>query len=412
MMITLQVLADQVEIYFQKEGNQKKANQLAELIFRSMPQLPERDRRQFVQLLDAKFNQSTHLQSPLLLTTLSKTEKWRDSLLGSFRGVDLKIKYPLITYSNSGDKPMLFDERFKFSESKNQMVFSGSTFATNKKNRMNDNGSYLLDAAYSAECYKRSGDFSGFAFALADGAGGHLDDESQDKNIANAAYSATKSCVRFFSAYHQANLLKLDLPEILLSIKDKVNQKGKGESTTLLGCRAFIEKAGFRLIGFNIGDCMMVAWDPQEERLYQVPSQISAGAAMLPFAYRESEVHYIDQIFPHGTCVFLLSDGIHDLLAHSEKEGIYPDEIVYRTRHLTGLESLFKNISKKAPFKTYLNAIIQEVIQNAEKLRQQNLNQDVQMGDDATLVGIYLTQPGFRESVISQLKHFLVNSWI
>ena len=159
-----------------------------------------------------------------------------------------------------------------------------------------------------------------------------------------------------------------------------------------MACRAFPTDKGFRIVGFNVGDGMMVAWHPQIKTAYQLFSAnaTEARTAFLPDAYRPFEIQMIDILLPKGSLLFLLSDGIHDRLAFREEEKNYPNELHYRIRSLTKLESILGDIPAQSPIDAYMNAIIQTCMTAAEKERKKNHLKNIQMGDDLSILQCYL----------------------
>ena len=401
-------LNDLIHDYLTKpvSSDNEEAGKVAKMVISNTRNMPQESKMEVLQILNDSMKQNKSTRSELLckkICDLTKSDNWKNGIIGSFCEDILTIRHRFISYSNNINIPIT-KERFGFLKNKEAALYFGSTFATNKEHRLDEEGNHLLDAVYSARCYDRSGAFTGFALALADGAGGHFGDDTQDKNIAKTAYFATKSCVRFFSSYHQSEEFKQELPSIILSIKNQVQQKGI-EGSTLISCRAFLERNGFRIIGFNIGDCMMIAWDPQSQKLYDLlPSHVSeAGTAIFPVNYRDFEVHKVDQTIPAGSLIFLLSDGVHDLLSFSEKEETYPNGLTYRTRHLNDIDQLFKDIDKKAHAEVYIKKIIKQVIQNIEELRK-NVKEETQIGDDVSIIGCHLAGGGIFNSVFSGIK--------
>ena len=394
------------------KAEEEEARKIAQIVLTTLENVPQVSKQEELNFIVEKIKENTSQRSRLFCESfcaIAKTSNWKDAIIGSHCNEMIKIKHPFIAYSNDINHLITFKERFEASSGKNISVFWGSTFATNKKHRLDDKGNHLLDAAYGVECYDKTGNFSGFSLALADGSGGHFGDDIQDNRIARAAYFASKSCVRLFSSYHKADELKKDIPSLILSIKPEVQQKGCGEGTTLIACRAFLEGDTFRLLGFNIGDCMMVAWDPQSKKLYSLlPSHVSeAGTAIFPINYRSFEVHHLDEKLPVGSFVFLLSDGVHDFLAYTEEESTYSNGLSYRTRCLKQVDQLFQDIENTDSVEVYLQAIMQKVVVNSEKFRRKSLEEETQIGDDVSIIGCCLRKKeNIFHTVVTSFKKF------
>lgn len=269
------------------------------------------------------------------LNTLSPYNNWKMALLQLQDREIIRIHAPLIAYNNSHQEPIKAN-RFSIQKAAQAASLSGSTFFTNKQEYLNTEGHSLLDAAYAISCFSQQGGFQGFSLALGDGSGGHFGDPFQDKRIAAVTYTSSKWAARFLGAYTDPNQLKETLSTLLSPLKQKVAAKETSENSTLIACRLFPEKNGFRCIGFNIGDSLAFSWDPQTQTGDSLlPSKASeAGTALFPEPYRSFEITTIDTLLPAGSYIFLLSDGIHDFLPYEEEESCYPNGLSYRTRKL------------------------------------------------------------------------------
>jgi len=320
---------------------------------------------------------------------------WKDALLQSHRGSPIDLHFSPLNYSNALDLPITSSRFVSKTGPQEIAALYGSTFATNKPHRLNSVGHQLLDAAYGSVCYDANRCFTGFALALGDGGGGHFGDDQQDRRVARAAHFGAKACVRLLSLYtHPAALDTTILRQHIEDIKEEVRRKGKGESTTLVACRAFPVSDGFEVIGFNIGDTMLSAWHPDTQTFRNLLPAIvtEAGTALLPDACRPFEIQFFNALVPSGAVLFLMSDGIHDMLPHTENTAEYSNGLQYRMRRLQEEEMsrLLFSIDASRPTVAYLQTIVEESVRKIEGIRQESTIPDVQIGDDALVLGCRL----------------------
>jgi hypothetical protein len=371
-----------------------QADDLKNIVSLQFQSLSTVERWALIQKIDREFSQKTSEPQQVALfkkaLCLSSTEGWKNHLLETQYEVKIDLSHQFLQYSNSLKNPLKIKNRLLFFS--NQQICSaiGSSFATNKPERLDKTGHHILDSLFACNCPEVNG--SGFALALADGAGGHLGDLNQDERIARASHLGTKTSARIFSAYRTPEELFNQLPAIVTLIAAEIKRQTEGEGTTLVACRAFPVDTGFRVVGFNIGDGMLIAWHPSTKTVYPLFSAhvSEAGTAFLPDAYRPFEVQTIDIFLPTGSLLFLMSDGIHDHLAFTEEERKYPNNLSYRIRTLTNLESVLGGISPKAPLDVYLKTIVQSCMTAAENERKQKNKPDIQMGDDLSILQCYL----------------------
>lgn len=344
--------------------------------------------------------------SPLLTEALvSLSKNWKQDLLGARIETLFKVKCPFFSYNNASDQPLDIPSRFSFQSTAEGGAVFGSTFLTNKPHRLDRKGHHILDGAYGVRCTDEKGAFSGFALALGDGAGGHFGDTFQDERIGRSSYFGAKWSTYFLSSYSAPETLKENLPTVLNLLKQEVSFQGQGEGTTLVACRIFVENEGFRLMGINIGDSLLCAWNPHTCQFYPLlPAVVSeAGTAIFPEAYRSFEVNTVDEYLPKETLVFLLSDGIHDLLPFTEEEGAYPNGLTYRRRTLS--PTLFKDLPPETHLPLYFQKLMQCALEKIETLRQNQVG-EVQLGDDLTLVGCRLTEPSLFDHLTHKIQTF------
>lgn len=322
----------------------------------------------------------------------AKTSNWKGALLGAAPDKLVDIHTLFLIYPNSLNLPIGIKERTKLFSHGDIQAVCGSTFATNIPERIDENGHHILDGVCSYMCKNDRGLFNGYALAIADGAGGHFGSDHQDKMIGRAAHFAAKGASRLLSAYQDPDKLVGDLRTIIQVLKKEILFKAKGESTTLASCRVFPVEGGFRVVGFNLGDNMVVAWNPLTKKVtHLLPSRCSeAGTALLPEGFRAFEVEVIDTVLPKGCLLYLMTDGVHDTLPFIEEEKAYANELKYRVRTLSNLESILGGFSETASGETFLQAICQESFAGAERLRQGQTGSEVKIGDDFSLIQCHL----------------------
>lgn len=302
---------------------------------------------------------------------------WKDQLLEAHYKDPLSLHFPSFKYDNALTAPITRKDRWQEILGEPFSIIYGSTFSTNRKELHLKEGHHLLDAAFAAVCLDKKGAFAGYAFSVADGAGGHFGDATQDENIANGAKAGCKSCVRLFSAYTDPDALFKELEKVVEAIGNEIKRKGKGESCTLLGCRAFPVEKGFRLIGFNVGDGLLAAYDPVENALKTLISAhvTEKGTALLPGNYKPFELYLIDLLLPENSLLFLMTDGVHDMLLHKEEEAVYSNGLKYRTRSLNPIDG-----------KIRCESLVQICFDEAERKRRATHLPNQQIGDDCTLL--------------------------
>ena len=120
--------------------------------------------------------------------------------------------------------------------------------------------------------------------------------------IARAAHFAVKGGVRFLSAYHQPDTLANDLVPIIDALKHEVFSKSPGEDTTVACSSGIPVEDGFRIVGFNIGDNMVVAWGSCNKRatIFSHLDAVRLAQLLFPSSFRAFEVEIVDTIIPEG----------------------------------------------------------------------------------------------------------------
>ena len=325
----------------------------------------------------------------------TKIPPWKETLLGTKLQVHLNVHHHFLKYSNSLNLALDSTLRTQCFQAGKISALIGSTFATNKPNHLNNQGHTILDALFavtlpSPKKHKSKSSDTGveeIVLALADGAGGHFGDSTQDTRIAQASYTAVKTCSRLFSAYQSPELLLKDLPSLITIIGKEIQQKALGEGATLTGCRTFREGTGFRVIGVNVGDGLLFGWHPESQIVYSLlPAHASeVGPAYLPTACRSFEIHTVDALLPNGTHLFLMSDGLHDHLPFQEEQKTYTNGLTYRARTLTDVKEDLGSIPLHSPPQAYPQVLVKRCFQRAEQERNgyhtPQTQPNIQMGE-------------------------------
>jgi Protein phosphatase 2C len=390
----------------------------------------------------------------------NRYNNWKDALLGtkyqpiSRRFLQEKNIYPDIQASISlSDK-----QRFNSFRKSNVYTITGSSFATNNPNVLNASPDKaegpVLDGSYTASTW------SGWVMAVADGCGhGHTKEKNED--IGRTAYFACKSACRLMAGYSSAAQLNQDLfqlkkrlsAELLVKVRAHRNkslqpQQGREEPldrTTLACGRAFRNKDGtFRFVGFNIGDTMLIAYDPYTKSFQTIAKarqlqMIGGGSpAALPDFCKDEQMVNFDKTLPQGTIILGLTDGVWDylpLLQNSEEDRneflridteidfrkltTDPDFKLPGKVTVSKLTTAFADYSvkqtdkqrqaclKKAKAAEILEPLLQETLKNFQEEKRgihnpevKNIREELQMamnakkisvGDDYTLVGMSLS---------------------
>ncbi|MBA3535179.1 MAG: protein phosphatase 2C domain-containing protein, partial [Tatlockia sp.] len=265
---------------------------------------------------------------------------WKDALLkidAEYQPLSRTYLQKKHVYPDIQQPISLSNERFNIFRKKNVSTISGSSFATDNKNRLEES---LNDLGEPKEAAVLDGSFTastsdGWVLAVADGCG-HRDKESENEDIGRTSYFAAKNACRLMAGYEDADslsesLTKLkerlskELPVKVRAHRDqslKAQRDQELEKTTLACGRAFqMENGDFRFVGLNIGDTMLIAYNPQTRKFETIAKarQILRGfgngsPAALPDLCTEDQMITFDVTLPKGTIVFGLTDGVWDYL--------------------------------------------------------------------------------------------------
>jgi serine/threonine protein phosphatase PrpC len=356
-------IGDRVHSYCQAPQPKEKAETLVADLFRAVTEAAPLQRCQLIDRIRQELNRKGVQEGRKALFKKAIGGNWKNHAFEK----KIDLEFPPFLYKNDLKIPITLETRSKTLVASPFSLTYGSTFATNKPERISRQDSHLLDACFAANCLDR-----GYVMAIADGAGGHFGDPRQDENIAKAAHAACKASVSLFSAYENPDTLLKDLPELAKLIGKEVQRKGRGESTTLVACRAFPCQEGFRLIGFNVGDGMLLALQGETLQTLLPAHVANEGTALFPASYKPFEFYTLDCLIPEGSRLFLMTDGVHDMLPFTEVEDLH-----YRKREIAPLGGA---------------NLLMSCIANAEKKRLETQLPDQQIGDDFTLLACILNK--------------------
>ncbi|MCK4870393.1 MAG: hypothetical protein KAS93_04705 [Gammaproteobacteria bacterium] len=407
------------------------------------------------QKVEAKEGRRMLLKKEIQLSAQIKS--WKDLVvLGVGRSEELGIYYTEVEYDNSNSSEIFRAGRFfqKNTLTDNRVLMAGSNFVTSNKHKQHAQASIVLDAAhirYGKDVH---------IIACADGCGGHdhlspdafdsdirltpaqrleqIERENAnarhvDQRIARAAHFGTKNITRLFAAYDSPDELKTNMFGLIDLVADEIKIKTKdysspdGQRATLACLRAFPTKDGFRLIGFNIGDTAIFAFDPATRNFSTImPSRVAlrgdAGGneqvsaemtAQIPDQYKHPakggvgefwEITQVDKVVPPDTIVFGVSDGYVDYLPCKKQAGCYPNGMDYCDAGLDeeAMQQLISGISGEINATTLAQQLTDHVFEqiNAERNKMEPTelsSADSQKGDDMVFVGMSLVENGSNE---------------
>ena|GEM_PF-3708316 len=351
------------------------------------------------------------------LNKVSEGKTWKDIILGISSARAHSLFHASVQYNNSAQCPVMYGgNRFKIpipGGCEQSAAVIGSSFTTTDARKKHDGESHVLDAIYCVYTGDSRGERNGgCVIALGDGAGGHFGDERQDKNVARAAHFATKHSARLMACFDDPEELGVDiLKTIAAQTVAEVKHKAPTETTTLVCARVFPTRIGYRVIGFNIGDSMLVSWSPQTQEFKTLsPSRVTLPgtgalekrqeATALLSAHSEFEIHPIDERLDPGSLVFALSDGCVDSLPTKYVNGTYPNGLDYKETDLDpgAMSKLLSTLPLEASAADCINHILTHAVEVVDLWRVQKLEQETVskgeypfvLGDDMAMVGVML----------------------
>lgn len=334
----------------------------------------------------------------------SEHNNWKNTLLNIHLRVVQNKHYISIRSIPHANYPIQLDsERFTHDDlsqplAQNTYAFLGSTFVTNRQFILQNSEyvedeakeGHILDALFSAYTMDDQRCITGTVLAIGDGSGGHFGEEAQDQAIARAGHFATKYSARLMAAFQEPDALKQSLHIIIQHISDAVKRKYPRnrdgvamyqEQTTLAAMRTFNQDNHVRVIGFNIGDSMIMSWHPESKRCQTLlPAHVrifkggQEATALVPLAYEQAEIQFIDMMLEPGTIVFPLTDGVYDdLPCHSQvlmdDTGQETKETRVDEKAMEALLSSAESMNIKTPVHVMVDLITKNVVQHVEARR-------------------------------------------
>lgn len=332
----------------------------------------------------------------------------------------------------------LSDQRFMeggyycFNKDKQKSIiassFFGTTYAAMNKNRQED--VILSDAGYIAFKRNHKHELFGYSAVIADGYG-HGIDNQQQTYIAKAAATTGKQLIKSLNQLTPNDLHPQTLETILQNLAQKVRQKAGDESSCLAGITTFptLDKNRIRICGLSVGDCMVVAWNPQDNTWQTLlPAlKLHGGPAMLNQFNMETECQLLDTMLPRNSIVLLLSDGFYDYLPLKQRQidkklevSIDCDQMQAISENITSsdpsqltrsikkhiLEQINNECKENLQYHTQHNASYlallekhkDKTISSQEILQLQEINVELAkrhaLGDDSTILAVTLPESG------------------
>lgn len=218
---------------------------------------------------------------------------------------------------------------------------TGTTFFTNSQAVLarsekveadpNLSVTHVMDSCIAAHI-KDSYDSSRSYLAMADGLGGHTGDKAEDTRISRASYFGCKHAIRLCSQYIDADSLKVNLGTIMQEVGQEILRKNNGSrESTSLTCATVFQSTEYapqrnrnytsvttlRVIGANIGDSMLVAWNPRTQTVTtllpgrHLVQNIGTGPAQLPANFDlNSDLDIVDATLDEDTVLIPFTDGM------------------------------------------------------------------------------------------------------
>lgn len=321
---------------------------------------------------------------------------WKDAILKVSKHRLESHFFRQVNYPNSAEYPLVTRDPGRFIALNSSSVlgccaYVGSSFTTNRPHLIKATASHVLDAFDCAVTFDSKRRPSGLVIALGDGCGGHFGEEKQDQSIARAAYFSCKHTTRVLAMYDSPEQILREHVEIAATIATQVRQKVWGENTTLVCGKCFATPSEYRMVGFNIGDSMIVAWDPEAKSIINVaPAHVTeSGTAEFPEPYQSFEIHPFDVNLPPQAIIIAMSDGVYDYLPQVVTESSYPNKLSYREVALDGARLNMQLTREYSNVQDLIEHLLEITVTQIELIRQQKISAEevIQEGDDIAIVG-------------------------
>lgn len=257
--------------------------------------------------------------------------------------------------------------------------------------------------------YARHPDTGGLthvAVALADGAGGHRTPD-EDELIAATSHTACQASVQGMSKYNNPDDLIRALPSIIDSeVNPKARKAGlNSQYCTIVAAMSFETKSGQRLIGYSLGDAMMVSWNPKTGTLRNIlPAECIGGSpkGVGNCGTSSKDARMVDITLEDGEMLIPMCDGVweHLPLGPDEEQG---NGVVIRRLDETKMSSILSELGKTATPADIVNHI------KAWSTKDTDLERKDKIKEAQTLLEVFDIRYGRRYEQLERLL-FKVNS--
>jgi hypothetical protein len=294
----------------------------------------------------------------------------------------------------------------------------GNTYKTtnprNIKKAYSDTGelnpAHVFDAVYACNL----DDNKGSVIAVADGCAGHHGDERQDEAIAYLAGYAAKRAGQAMAQFKSNEVAYANTSQVANAVSDYLRQgfrqkkQGKfasfvSENTTLACARIELQDEHLDVTGFNIGDTMIVGWNPVTKQFVtlspgrtMVTSSKAMYPACIPNELYEGEVQSFRKVLSKDFIIFGLTDFATTHLPVIVTEGQVNERKGYEDVELNPdvMKEILKAVPVDASIDAYNKAIVAACIESnkqaiTDKFANSGYGADTWYteGDDVGLIG-------------------------
>lgn len=358
----------------------------------------------------AKQKQDTNLNSKIekiksLLVINNK--QWKSKLLQADYITLHDIHKVKVNFNKTANQAIQFENRFTETYSTDIAIMTGSSFSTNKEYILKEESSnyhLVLDAAYIAKQGTQT------LIALADGCG-HFKEYPKNISTSRSAHFACKNAIRYMSLVNNADQLKQNLASFIPLLEDQLRSKAslldfQGQ-TTLLAAKTFVAADAIRVVGINVGDSLLIAWQPQINQVQVLaPARVIKrdkfnqwSPLSIPGNYVYELAYPFDYTFRNSVVLIHMTDGLYEGLKCTYTEvkiGNYPCQQI--TVEAGILENLFKPLIEKRIYLESVNILLQYFLKQIEGKRQLYLQ-------NASIAKEKLQELKQQKEVINQIEY-------
>lgn len=308
----------------------------------------------------------------------------------------------------------------------------GSTYTSSQKKHHDE---LHLDAIYCDYLHDNQR-VTDVVVAVGDGCGGHITPE-EDIMIALATHHATQHAASTLAQFNitsqtlieTAQAISKDATQHILSETQRRNPNIVPGSTTLAAAKVTLADQRFIFTGFNIGDCLIAAYNPHTRELFSLLNARQShgmgglGTASIASRTNRYEIVTYSQEIPEDCILLVMTDGCYEYLAtfiEAEQKNVKDRMNItcdYRYREYrldeTKILPLFATLALNAPVDHYRDALMQAVVAEVEQRRiaanssnknATSANQEAKntvefcrIGDDIALSVIRISRAAFIE---------------